>query len=133
MSLMKEGSADTPAFYKRFIDDIFGVWIHGEEALLKFFQHANSANEHIRFTFEYRCSVEFLDTVEIITGTTLSSDLYVKPTDMHQYLLPSSDHLPHVHRHLPYGLAVRLRAIILYDEKLEHRFAELTSFLKTRG
>ena len=26
-----------PAFYKRFVNDVFGIWLHGEEMLIRFF------------------------------------------------------------------------------------------------
>ena len=121
-----------PIFYKRFIDDIFGIWIYGEAALLKFFDHADNAHESIQFTFRYGPSVEFLDTVETIIGDTISTDLYTTPTDTHQYLLPTSDHPQHVHRHPPYGLGIRLKAIVSDAARLEVRFAELTNFLLAR-
>ena len=94
---------------------------------------ANNVHDSIRFTFRYGPSVEFLDTVETIIGNTISTDLYTKPTDTHQYLLPTSDHPPHVHRHLPYGLGIRLKAIVSDGARLEVRFAQLTNFLLARG
>ena len=77
--------------------------------------------------------VDYLDATLRINGQSITSDLFMKPTDAHQYLLPSSDHPPHVHRHLQFGLGMRLRAILSDDTKLEHRFAELTDILKARG
>ena len=53
--------------------------------------------------------------------------------DKHQYLLPTSNHPPHVHRHLPYGLAIRLRQIVSVDERFIMRLEELKSFLLARG
>ena len=47
--------------------------------------------------------------------------------------MPTSDHPPHVHRHLPYGLGVRLKAIVSDPERLEARFSELSAFLSSRG
>ena len=122
-----------PLFYGRFIDDVFGVWVYGEGALLEFFQHANSAHPNIRFTYTFGKMVDYLDATLRINGQSITSDLFTKPTDTHQYLLPSSDHPPHVHRHLPFGLGMRLRAIVSDDAKLEDRLAELTGFLKARG
>ena len=122
-----------PLFYGRFIDDVFGVWVYGEEALLEFFQHANSAHPNIRFTYTFGKMVDYLDATLRINGQSITSDLFTKPTDTHQHLLPSSDHPPHVHRHLPFGLGMRLRAIVSDDAKLEDRLAELTGFLKARG
>ena len=122
-----------PLFYGRFIDDVFGVWVYGEGALLEFFQHANSAHPNIRFTYTFGKMVDYLDATLRINGQSITSDLFTKPTDTHQYLLPSSDHPPHVHRHLPFGLGMRLRAIVSDDANLEDRLAELTGFLKARG
>ena len=106
---------------------------YGEEALLEFFQHANSAHPNIRFTYTFGKMVDYLDATLGINGQSITSDLFTKPTDTHQYLLPSSDHPAHVHRHLPFGLGMRLRAIVSDDAKLEDRLAELTGFLKARG
>ena len=121
-----------PAFYRRFIDDTSGIWLHGKAAFLRFLEHANSAHPSIHFTFKFGQSVDYLDTVQTIDGDNISSDLYTKPTDTHKYLLPTSDHPPHIHRHLPYGSAFRLRAIISDDTRLEQRLSELTSFLIRR-
>ena len=74
-----------------------------------------------------------MDSSLSIRGDSISSDLYTKPTDTHQYLLPSSDHPPHAHKHLPYGLGIRLRAVVADDTQLEHRLSELTAFLTARG
>ena len=70
---------------------------------------------------------------QTINGSTITFDLFTKKTDTHQYLLPTSDHPPHVHRHLPYGLGVRLKAIVSDPERLEARFSELSAFLLSRG
>ena len=86
----------TPLFYKRFIDDVFGIWLFGEEALLAVFAHANKAHPSINFTYRFGTEVDFMDSTLSIRGDSISSDLYTKPTDTHQYLLPSSDHPPHM-------------------------------------
>ena len=81
-----------PLFYERFIDDVFGVWVYGVEAFLEFFQHANSAHPNIRFTYTFGKMVDYFDATLRINGQSITSDLFTKPTDTHQYLLPSSDH-----------------------------------------
>ena len=40
-----------PKAYRRFIDNIFGIWLYGEAALLHFIAHANECHPDIRFTF----------------------------------------------------------------------------------
>ena len=121
-----------PELYKRFLDDIFGVWLHGEAALLEFIAHANSAHPDITFTYKYGRSVDFLDTVVTLSGSTLVTDLFMKATDTHQYLLPSSNHPLHVHRNLPYSLGVRLLAIVSDRTTLVLRLEELARFLVGR-
>ena len=86
-----------PELSKRVLDDVFGVWLHGEAALLEFIAHANSAHPDITFTYKYGRSVHFLDTVVTLSGSTLVTDLFMKAADTHQYLLPSSNHPLHVH------------------------------------
>ena len=98
-----------------------------------FFAHANKAHPSINFTYRFGTEVDFMDSSLLIRGDSISSDLYTKPTDTHQYLLPSSDHPPHVHKHLPYGLGIRLRAIVSNDTRLEHRLSELTALLTAGG
>ena len=39
-----------PILWKRFIDDIFCIWPHGRESLLKFMNHLNAVHPTIKFT-----------------------------------------------------------------------------------
>ena len=41
-----------PVYYRRFIDDIFMLWPHSEEELVRFIQHMNRANGSIQFAYE---------------------------------------------------------------------------------
>ena len=117
------------AIFHRFIDDVFDVWIYGEEALMEFFARANQYHPDIVFTHFHRKSVAYLDVQTSIQEDCLVTDLYEKPTNTHQYLLPSSNHPPHVHRDLPYGLAIRIRTIVSEQETLEVRLNGLSTFL----
>ena len=60
-------------------------------------------------------------------------DLYTKPTDSHQYLLPTSCHPPHCSKNIPYSLALRIRRICSDDETFEKRSKDLSEQLKQRG
>ena len=44
-------------FYKRFIDDIFIIWIGTEEQLIKFMKDINEAHPTIKFTVAYSCNI----------------------------------------------------------------------------
>ena len=47
----------------------------------------------IKFTADWsKTSINFLDVTVSITKGIIETDLYVKPTDSHQYLLTSSCH-----------------------------------------
>ena len=63
----------------------------------------------------------------------LSTDLYSKPTDTNQYLLPSSCHPPRVTKSIPYSQALRIRRICSTDKSLKKRLSQLRNHLKRRG
>ena len=96
----------------------------------------NKLHPTIKFTincnFETK-SVEFLDMKVWIENGKLMTDLYRKPTDKIQYLLPTSCHPSHVTKNIPYSLALRLKRICCTDELFRNRFHELKKMLLTRN
>ena len=81
----------------RYIDDIFMIWHHGKKNLTKFLDALNRCHPTIKFKTECVSSekVNFLDVEVTRCGNRLTTDLYVKPTDTHQYLHASSCHVYH--------------------------------------
>ena len=63
----------------------------------------------------------------------ICTDLYTKPTDTHQYLLPTSCHPKHCCKNIPYSLALRLRRICSDSNTFELRAKELTNQLQRGG
>ena len=101
-----------PLAWWRYIDDIFMLWQHGEKELEKFLQALNCYHPTIKFTAEFsRDTVNFLDVNVIRKGNQLVTDLYVKPTDTHQYLHATSCHVYHSKKSIPYSQALRLNRI----------------------
>ena len=93
-----------PWVWWRYIDDIFLVWEHGEEALIEFISYLNSIHPTIKFTHKYsRDSIEFLDVLVIREGEGIRTDLFVKETDTHQYLHFSSCHPFHTKKGIPFS------------------------------
>ena len=92
-----------PYLWWRYIDDISFFWEHGENKLKSFIYKINKVCPTITFTAEWsKTSINFLDvTVPFIEGA-IETDLYVKPTDSHQYLQSSLSH--HFHC-IPYAIA----------------------------
>ena len=86
-----------------YIDDIFAVWTHGVSHLQSFLNHFNSQHPTIKFTTEWSPhSVSFLDTTVSLEDGHIQTDLYQKPTDMHQYLRWDSCHPHHNKTSIPY-------------------------------
>ena len=95
----------SPLIWWRYIDDIFLLWTHGEEKLNDFITYLNNLHPTITFTssFSYN-EIPFLDVKVMLLNGRLETDLYVKPTDKHQYPLKSSYHPSHT-KHNPFPLA----------------------------
>ena len=63
-----EASPDKLLIWMRFIDDVFFIWMHGEEKLMSLINHLNSSHETIKFTSEQsRDTISFLD-VQVSVG-----------------------------------------------------------------
>ena len=77
-----------PHTWWRYIDDIFMIWTHSVDDLQTFTTYLNNIHPTIKFTSNYSfTSIPFLDVnVSLINGK-ITTDLYTKPTDKHQYLL----------------------------------------------
>ena len=101
-----------PYLWWRYIDDIFFLWEHGEEKLKKFIEYLNDKHPTIKFTAEWsQTSINFLDVSVSLTDGKITTDLYVKATDSHQYLHSSSCHPYHCKKGIPYSQALCLNRI----------------------
>ena len=98
-----------PISWFRFIDDVDMKWTESEENLNRFFDHVHPT---IRFTHETsRNNISFLDTYTTCENGIMSTDIYNKPTDTHQYLSPQSRHPKHCTNSIPYNQALRNKCI----------------------
>ena len=102
-----------PLMWKRYIDDVFIIWQHGKPELIRFVKHLNSKHPTIKFTEESSSdSIDFLKiTVTLKRNRELSTNLYCKPTDSHNYLLYSSEHPRYLLCGIPYSQFLRVRRI----------------------
>lgn len=127
-------TSSRPWVWWRYIDDVFAIWHVGEERLTTFLEEVNSYHPTIKFTAEHSTDrVTFLDTTVILEGDSVRTDLYTKPTDTHQYLLPTSCHPKQCTTSIPYSQSLRLRRICSRDEDFVKRSDELKTHLTTRG
>ena len=101
-----------PQAYFRYVDDVWGIWLHGEQSLKEFHDLANSIHPRIKVDLRYAYDkIEFLDTLTKIENGFITTRLYEKPTDRHLYLHGKSDHPRSVKKSIPYGLAIRAKRI----------------------
>ena len=118
----------------RYLDDVFCLWTHGKEALHEFLCYLNSIHTTIKFTMEEMNDVQklnFLDVEICKEGSKLTTDLYSKPVDTHQYLRSSSCHPAICKKSIPYGQALRLKRICSNGDVLNERLSDLKQwFLK---
>ena len=124
-----------PLVWKRFIDDIFLVWTHGKEALLKFLDHCNQCFPTMKFTAEHSLEqISFLDTTIYFNEEgTLESTLFVKQQDICTLLHNDSFHATSCKRGIIYSQALRYRRIITNNDQLEEKLETLRNNLVRRG
>jgi hypothetical protein len=69
---------------------------------------------------------EFYNGVNIVGS--MSTDIYNKPTDKHQYLSPQSCHPKHCTKSIPYSQALRIKRICSNEQTTKKRLGELKFF-----
>ena len=123
-----------PMVYYRYIDDGFGIWLHGEDSLKQFCDFANNIHQNINVELRYsKEKIEFLDTMVILDNGSIETDLFTKPSDKHIYVHKNSNHPASVKKSLPYGLGIRIRRICSRESDYMSRRTELKSYLRKRG
>ena len=96
--------------WKRYIDDVFGLFKGTREEFESFVTWLNSLMPGVvKFTANYSCSeVEFLDLVIKIENGKLKTDLFIKPSNLQLYLNHDSNHPDPCKTGLVYGQALRV-------------------------
>ena len=106
----------------------------GKKNFKKFLETLNCYHPTINFIAEYSSAkINFLDATVIKKGNQLVTDLYIKPTDTHQYLHASSCHVSHCKKSIPWSQALRLNRVCSENAFLDKRYNELEIWLKERG
>ena len=110
------GSCNKPLVWFRYIDNIFAIRTYGEDEFKDFMLYINSIHSSFQFTCNYsKECVQFFDISNSVGNSgNITTDLYVKPTYTHQYLLATSCHPNHTKRSIPYVQALRILRIHTY-------------------
>ena len=130
------------AHYKRYMDDGF-VPLLNSINIDDFMKCLNSLHPAIKFTFEKASfkninglrvqTLNFLDVTVMLDSTNkLSTDIFYKPTNAHDYLNFGSDHPDHTKRNVPYNLAKRINCFVSDPHQTKTRLNELKCLLLKR-
>ena len=100
-----ETQSKNPLIWLSYIDDIVFIWTHGEQELERFLKDLNNFTPNLSFTHEAASKncVPFLDLKVKLIDCKLETDLYMEPTDCHQYLHYLSSHHEHTKRSIIYS------------------------------
>ncbi|KAJ8034315.1 hypothetical protein HOLleu_21098 [Holothuria leucospilota] len=88
--LFSQFDGQCPVPYKRYIDDIVGAAVGPRIDLQNFINFVSNFYPFLKFTHVISTSSVNFWTSNSISGCKISSSIYFKPTDSHNYLLYSS-------------------------------------------
>lgn len=130
---LQQYTGTKPELFLRYIDDIMGVTTMTKENLEKFIQEFNNFHPSIRVTstISEDC-INFLD-ISILNGDTLSTTVFYKETDSHNYLNFRSFHPDHCKRSIPYSQFLRLRRLCSDEEDFARKTEEMKGFFRLCG
>ena len=110
------------------------LWQHGQNELKKFLEFLNCYHPTIKFIVNYsREEINFLDVSVSKKDNQLVTDLYIKPTDTHQYLHASSCHVYHSKKSIPHSKALHLKRICSENSSYDKRCNELEVWLREQA
>ena len=124
-----------PDVWFRFLDDIFMVWNDTLENLEIFIDKINSFHPSIKFTHTIsKTSVPFLDVlVSKDKSLNITTDVYVKETNHHQYLEYTSSHPKSCKSGIPFSQGKRYRRIISDDKTFNDSLPTLRQYFIDRN
>ena len=122
-----------PLVWFRYIDDVFLLWTHGEGNLKRFLEELNNYDPNIKFTHEYsKKEIPFLNLKVGIKDGKITTDLYVKDTDRHQYLHYTSAHPYHTNKSVVFSQALRLSRLCTYEKDFKRHMAGMKQWFAKR-
>ena len=118
----------------RYLDDCFIVWPKSKWNISHFVETLNNMHRDITFTYEISDNkIPFLDIQVSIQNNKISTDIYYKATDSHQYLYYKSCHPRHTKNNIPYAMARRICTIVDNVDTRNQRLHELMTFCLQQG
>lgn len=126
-------------FYKRFIDDVLGVWlVHPDPEYNKKMWLEFQADMNSWFGLEWVCtdlatSVNFMDLTITIADGHLETTLFEKAQNLYLYIPPHSSHPRGVFTGLIFGQVLRIRRLCSKQSDADDRIKQFFARLLARG
>ena len=126
-------SAQKPNLWIRYVDDVFAIWPHGDQALDEFLTHLNSQHPAIQFTMEKEedQKIAFLDVQVERRGDSATTLVFRKKTHTNQYINYNSHH----HNRTKSGViqCLATRAEICHPTRLPQERQHLKAVFQANG
>ena len=125
--------------YKRFIDDVFGIWLSHpdpkeDERQWTVFKTAMNGQRGLEWEFsELSDTVNFMDLTISIVGNRIETTLYEKPLNLHLYIPPHSAHPPGLLPGIVHGTLFRIYTLCTNMEDRKSRTRVFFRPLLVRG
>ena len=114
-----------PSLWVRYVDDIFAIYQHNDDAFQEFFDLLNNLSPSINFTVEWEnnCVLPFLDVNVHRANFGFAFSVYRKPTHTDTYIHFYSHHSQQIKQSVVFNLFLRAHRIcdpIHLDKELEY-------------
>ena len=117
-----------PKLWKRFIDDVFLVFIGSSDDLQSLLSFVNTLHRTLKFTSHFSTTSEsFLDLEIKLKDGLLSTNMHIKDTDSQNYIHYKPCHPKHCLNNIPYSQALRARRICATRADFEKQASRLSS------
>lgn len=119
--------------YLRYLDDVFIIW-DNKYSINKFDEQLNNMHPQLTFKMESdKSTIAFLDIKLSLKDGKISTDVFYKPTDSHQFLQFKSCHPRHIKINIPYSQAIRLCTIVDDPDIKEARLHDMKQYFLSCG
>ena len=113
---------------------ILTIWTHGEEKLTQFLNELKNFHSNLKFAHETSCcTVKFLYLNVSLSNGTIYTDLYIKPTDGHQYFHYQSSHPLHIKTSILYSQALIVSRICSSEKDFKTHVSDMKEWFLARG
>jgi hypothetical protein len=127
-------------FWKRYIDDGFGIWLHHHDPIedrRRWQAFKAWVNDFHGLTWKFvepTKKMEFMDIeMELQSDGNISFTLYEKPLNLYLYIPPDSAHPPGMLPGLVFGNVLRIFQLCSYPDDKKRRLCTFFRRLRARG